>query len=186
MSKLTREQRIEKGKARKQQLCKKREKLILKLSNEKMENIYICLKKELRTIKKKKIKKSTIETKFDKFGNNISMLETSNKVDEEKVTKEKNISLSKDTTASYPSGIVETSDKNDISLMMEAEETTQNKSTGNLKYDTLFLLNYEIQSKNDELIEKNKVDGKYEKSVIQCDKGCSLIKRVVGRNITVL
>ena len=50
------------------------------------------------------------------------MLETSNKVDEDEVTKENNISLSRDPTSSFPSGIVEYSDKNDTSLMIEAEE----------------------------------------------------------------
>ena len=35
------------------------------------------------------------------------MLETSKEVDEEKVAKENNISLSGDPTASFPSGIVE-------------------------------------------------------------------------------
>ena len=78
------------------------------------------------------------------------MLETSNKVDEGKVTKERNISLSKDTTASSPSGIVETSYKHDISLMIEAEETIQNKSTGNLKDDTLFywIMTYNLRMMN--------------------------------------
>ena len=46
------------------------------------------------------------------------MLETSNEVDEEKVTKEKNISLSRDTNTSFPLGIVEYSDKNDNLLMI--------------------------------------------------------------------
>ena len=59
-------------------------------------------------------KKSTIETKFDKDGNNISMLETSNEVDKEKVTKDKNISLSRDPIYSFPSGILESIDKHDI------------------------------------------------------------------------
>ena len=59
------------------------------------------MKKELHTIKKKRVKKSTIETKFDKFGNKLSMLENSNKDDEEKVTKENNISLSADPTDSF-------------------------------------------------------------------------------------
>ena len=49
----------------------------------------IHLKKEVHTIKNKKVNNSTIEIKFDKFGNKVSMLETSNEVDEEKVTKEK-------------------------------------------------------------------------------------------------
>ena len=42
------------------------------------------------------------------------MLETSNKVDEKKVTKENNTSFSRDTTASLPPVIVETFDKHDI------------------------------------------------------------------------
>ena len=42
------------------------------------------------------------------------MLKTSNKVDEEKVTKEKHISLSRDTISSFPSGILETVDKHDF------------------------------------------------------------------------
>ena len=54
-----------------------------------MEKQIINMKKELHTIKKKKIIKSTIETNFDKFGNKVLILETSNKVDEEKVTKKK-------------------------------------------------------------------------------------------------
>ena len=44
------------------------------------------------------------------------MLETSNEVDEDKVTKEKNISFSRYPTALLPSVIVEYSDKNDTSL----------------------------------------------------------------------
>ena len=44
--------------------------------------------------------------KFDKFGNKVSMLETSNEVDEVKFTKEDNILLSRYPTASLPSDIV--------------------------------------------------------------------------------
>ena len=46
--------------------------------------------------------------------------------------------------------------------MIETEENPQ-KKTGNLKDDAFLLLNYEIQSNNDEQIEKNEVYGKYEK-----------------------
>ena len=60
-------------------------------------------------------------TKFDKNDNKILMLETLNEVDEEKLTKENNISLSRDPIASFPSVILETIDKHDISLMIEAE-----------------------------------------------------------------
>ena len=62
-----------------------------------MEKQIIHLKKELHTIKRGK-KASIIETKFDKFGNKVSMIENSNEVDEDKLTNEKKISLSRDTT----------------------------------------------------------------------------------------
>ena len=55
------------------------------------------------------------------------MLETSNKFDEEKFTKEKNISFSGDPNAQFPSGIVEYSNKNYTSLMIEAEEPPPQK-----------------------------------------------------------
>ena len=38
--------------------------------------------------------------------------------------------------------------------MIEAQETLQKNTTGNLKYYVLFLFNDEIQSKNDEQIKK--------------------------------
>ena len=84
----------------------KQGKLILKLNNEKLEKQIIRLKKELHTRKKKKINNSTIETKFENSDNKVSMLENSNEVDEDKVTKENNISFSMDPTASSTSGIV--------------------------------------------------------------------------------
>ena len=54
----------------------KTDKNILKLEKEKVEQNIIHLKKQLHTIKKKKVKNYTIETKCDKFGNKVSMLET--------------------------------------------------------------------------------------------------------------
>ena len=53
------------------------------------------------------------------------MLETSNEVDEKKVTNENNISLSRDTTVLLPLSIVDTFDKQNISLMIEADGTPQ-------------------------------------------------------------
>ena len=50
------------------------------------------------------------------------MLKNSNEVDEGKITKENNISLSRDPIDSFPSGILETVDKHNISLMNEAED----------------------------------------------------------------
>ena len=48
------------------------------------------LKKQLDSPKKGG-KTSTIETKFDKLGNNVSMIVTSHEVDEEKLAKENNM-----------------------------------------------------------------------------------------------
>ena len=95
------------------------------------------MNKELHTKKKKKMKSSIIETKFDKFGNKVSIKETSNEVYKGKVTNEKNISLSRDTIASFLSGIMQTSDKHEILFMIKSDENPQ-KDTGNLKDDTFF------------------------------------------------
>ena len=57
------------------------------------------------------------------------MIENSNKFYEEKITKENNISLSRNPTASFPSGIVEYSDKTYTLLIIEAEETLPQNST---------------------------------------------------------
>ena len=70
-------------------------------------------KKELHNIKNRK-EKSTIETEFDKNDNKISMLKNSNELDEEKVTKDNNISFSKYPIALFPSGILKTVDKHKI------------------------------------------------------------------------
>ena len=48
------------------------------------------------------------------------------------------------------------------------------------------LLDDEIQSKNDEQNEKNKLDSKYERTVPECNKYCSLFQIIVGRNIKVI
>ena len=53
------------------------------------------------------------------------MLETSNEVDEKKVTNKNNISLSRDTTVLLPLSIVDTFDKQNISLLIEADGTPQ-------------------------------------------------------------
>ena len=51
------------------------------------ESIKILIKKQLNTTKKKE-KNYTIETKYDKDGNKVSMFETVKEVDEEKMTKQ--------------------------------------------------------------------------------------------------
>ena len=66
--------------------------------------------------------------------------------------------------------------------MIEATPNT----TGNLKYDALFLFNDEIQSKNDE--QNFEKYGRYEvlKTVLDCNKFRTLIKRLFGLKINVL
>ena len=60
--------------------------------------------------------------------------------------------------------------------MIEAEDPPPPQNpTGNVKDDAVSLLNDEEQSKNDQQIEKNMLDGKYEKNVIECKKCHSLI-----------
>ena len=49
---------------------------------------------------------------------------------------------------------MDTFDKRDIPLIIEVQEPPPQNTTGSLKYDALFLLNDEIQSKNDEKNEK--------------------------------
>ena len=85
-----------------------------------MEEQIIHPKKELHTIKNRKT--STIDTKYDKNNNKISMPENPNEVDKQKVTKDNNISLSMDSIDSLTSGILETVDKQLFLLMIEAEE----------------------------------------------------------------
>ena len=46
--------------------------------------------------------KSTIETKYDKYGNKVSIFETVKEVYEETVTKDNNIFFTRDPTASLP------------------------------------------------------------------------------------
>ena len=87
------------GNAKKGQICKYWEKrswnLTIKMEqNSSSEEGIKQYKKEGRTF-------STIETKFYKFGNKVSMLDTSNEADEEKITKQNNISFSRDSTASF-------------------------------------------------------------------------------------
>ena len=53
-------------------------------------NINYSYKKELRIVFKRG-KDSTVETNFDQYGNRVLKFETLNEVDEETVTKEKNI-----------------------------------------------------------------------------------------------
>ena len=82
----------------------------------------IHIKRELHATKRGGVT-CTIDTKFGKFGNKASMLENSNEVDEEKETKDNNILLSRDPTASFPSGILETLDKRKLFLMTKQRKT---------------------------------------------------------------
>ena len=62
-------------------------------------------------------------------------------VDEETVTKENNISLTREPTASFLSGYVEYPDEMNHSLMIEVDVIKNKESIGQFKYDSVFLLN---------------------------------------------
>ena len=76
-----------------------------------MKRKIIHLKKELHTFKKKRENNSTIETKFDQYGNKFSIFETVKEVDKKKVTKDNNILLTGEPIASLLSVNVEYSDE---------------------------------------------------------------------------
>ena len=81
----------------------------------------IHLKKEVHTIKNKKVNNSTIETKFDQCGNKVLIFETIKEVDGETVTKDKSTLLTREPTASLLSGNVEYSNEIKHSLMIEGD-----------------------------------------------------------------
>ena len=70
--------------------------------------------------------------------------------------------------------------------MIEGDVTKNKESIGQLKDDSVFLLNELEIALNDKPIEKYIQKHKYEQSVSDCKKCRSLIKTVVGRNITVI
>ena len=81
------------------------------------ENI-VYLKKELNTIKTSREKNYTIKTKLDQYGNWVLIFEAVKDVDEEIVTKEINILLTRDPTPSLLSGNVAYSDEMNNSLII--------------------------------------------------------------------
>ena len=115
--------------------------------------IIIHLKKELPTVKKKK-NNSTIQTKFYQYGNKVSMFETVKEVDEQIVTKDKNIQLKSEPTASLLSVHVEYLDETKHSFIIEGYIIKDRDSIGKLIYDSVFLLNYVEITLHDKRIEK--------------------------------
>ena len=105
----------------------------------KKEKQIIHLKEELHIIFLKRENNYTIKTKFDQYCNKFSIFETVKEVDEETVTKQDNISLSKDPTSSLLSGNVQYSYEINNSLIIEGYVTK--KSIGRLKDDSVILLN---------------------------------------------
>ena len=99
----------------------------------------IYLKKSYIQFKKQE-NNFTIGTKFDKYGNKVSMFERVKEVDDKKFTKEKNILFTIEPTSSLPSGNVEYSDEINNQLMIEAD-VTKKKSIRKLKDDSVFILN---------------------------------------------
>ena len=78
----------------------------MKVEYEKMERQIIHLNQDLHTIENKE-NNSTIETKFDQYGNKVSMFETVEEVGEDTVTKEENILLTREPISFLLSGNVD-------------------------------------------------------------------------------
>ena len=83
------------------------------------------------------MKKSTIETKYDKYGNKISIFESFKEVDKEKTIKEHITSLSKDNKNPLQDDNVEGIDDINYLLLIEPGVTKK----GQLKDDNVHLLN---------------------------------------------
>ena len=116
----------------KKDVTEKRGENITKNANEdtKRENFK---KKELNTIEKNREKSSTIETKFDKNGNKVSMHETVKAVDQEKIIKENIKSLTRDNKTLLQYDNVEDIGEIKNSLMIEAGVTKKNEKLENLR-----------------------------------------------------
>ena len=97
--------------------------------------------------------KSTIETKFDKHCNKVSIFETVKEVDEEKIIKEHIISLSRDKTTSLQYDNVEVLYGINNLLIIELW-VTKNWDIGQFKGDNFYLLNNMKDKFQDQLIEK--------------------------------
>ena len=87
-------------------------------------------------------------------------------------------------TASLLSRNVEYSDEINTSLMIKVD--VKKKSIGQLRDDSMFLLNDMEIALHDKHIEKYMEKRKYEQAVSECKKWRSFIKTVVGRNINVI
>ena len=157
----------------------------IKFKNEKQKDtLFIILKKN--TIKKRE-KNSTIETKYDKYSNEVSLFETVKKLNEEKVTKENNILLKREPTTSLLSGNIKYLDQINTSLIVEADVIKRTKKTiKKQRVDSMFLFNDVEDILYDRPIEKDTEKRKCEQAVSESQKWHSLIKTVAGRNITVL
>ena len=88
--------------------------------------------KKLHTIKKKE-NNSIMETKFDQYGNKIPKFETIKEVYGEIVTKENNISLEREPTASLLSGDVDYSDEIDTLLIIKVGVTKKKKNNWSIE-----------------------------------------------------
>ena len=95
--------------------------------------------------------------------------------------------MTREPTASLLSGNVEYSNEIKNPLIIEGDATTKNnKSIEHIKDYSVFLLNHVKSTFHDKPMEKYTEKRKYKQSVSECNKWRSLIKTVVGRNITVL
>ena len=134
----------------------------------------------------KKENNYTIETKFNQYGNKISIFETVKEVDWEIVTKDNNNWLTRNTTDLLLSVDFHYSDEMKISLIIEGDVTENKEYILQLKDDCVFLLNNVKITLHYKPIEKYREKHRYEQAVNECKKWHGLIKTVVGRNTTVL
>ena len=111
------------------------------------------------------------------------MFETVKGVCEETITKEKNISLTRDTTASLLSGNVEYSDSMNYSVMIEVYLRKNKGSIGQLKDDSVFLLNEVESNFHEKPIKEYTEKHKYEQSISGYNKWRILIKHCLGETL---
>ena len=113
---------------------------------------------------------STLETKFDKDGNKVSMFETVKEVYDETIIKEQIVSLSQNKTTSHQAGNVKYMYDINTLLMIEAGVPKKCKM-GHLKEDNIYLMNYRKDIFQYQLLENvmgddNKKDDNVEKCLL--------------------
>ena len=148
------------GKAQKKAFFWKNGGNLIKNQNEDMKRQIEYLKKSWIQEKKKE-NNSTTENVFDKYGNEVSQIETVNEVDDQTIKKYHVISLLRYIKNSLLAGNDDNVDNINYLQTIEAGVTKKRK-TGQLKYDDVYLLNNMKYNLQDKLLEKVLDDKKKE------------------------